>query len=98
MYTDFLLGKNFRIVLRNNWEYLSTPHIWLSLDDPKGIGFCFFGLDLSLRYYPYGDAHENMFSTEFYEEDYDEELYEDEDHEEDTKLNKNNIALRDEIV
>lgn len=95
------MGKYFRLAVGNDWHFLSTPSVqflWGDWDWCRSITLRFLGAWASVIYYPNGDSHDNMFSTEFYEEDYDEADYEDCDCDcDEPELTKENIALRDVV-
>lgn len=66
------MGKYFRLVVGNDWHFLSTPSVQVTLNDwsgSTGITLRVLGAWLSVIYYPNGDSRSNMFSYEFYEED-----------------------------
>lgn len=104
MNKDFQLGKYFRLVVGNDWRFLSTPAVQVTLSEwsgSKGVTVRILGAVVSLVYYPHGDSHSYMFFTEFYEEDYCEDCansesdYCDNCVEHVDFLTKDSVALRD---
>ena len=95
MYREYLLGKYFKISTNSYWKVIETPSICIDLERHKGvgcIGFRFLGWTVHLWHYSNGDS--KIYASDYdevYEEDYNEADYEQ------PPLNKDNIALRDEI-